>query len=267
MTMYLLSSTAIINALIAQHQAGHEVKVLLNQTFTGGAGSNSQVFSQLQGAGVDVRWAPSSFTLTHEKCVVIDTSTAWIMTMNAAQSSPTANREYLAVDTRPADVAEAEAIFQGDWANTTPSTNGPLAVSPVNSRARVVALLDSSHTSVAIEAEELSDYMVVNSLVNARMMRSVSVKIVLSDITPTPAQTMAVMQLKTAGAQLVTTHTPYIHAKSAVVDGTQAFVGSENFTTGSYQYNRELGVFFNDATEIQKIITATNTDFSNGTPL
>src|SRR5207244_548991 len=118
------------NALIAQKNAGRDVKVLLNQNFPVG-GSNQTVFTQLQNAGVAVKWAPATFNLTHEKCVVVDGHTAWIMTMNATASSPTANREYLAVDTVPADVQEAEDIFEADYAGTTANTSGLLVAAPV----------------------------------------------------------------------------------------------------------------------------------------
>ena len=77
-----------------------------------------------QAAGVEVVWAPSRFTYTHEKAVIIDGTSAWIMTMNVTFSSPTANREYLALDTDPDDVAEAEAIFQADFANAGRQPDG-----------------------------------------------------------------------------------------------------------------------------------------------
>jgi phosphatidylserine/phosphatidylglycerophosphate/cardiolipin synthase-like enzyme len=266
MTMYLLSNNSIISALIAQHQAGHEVQVLLNQTFPNGAGSNSSVFAQLQSAGVQVRWAPSTFTLTHEKCVIIDGTTAWIMTMNATGSSPTDNREYLAVDTKPAEVAEAEAIFQADWANTSLTPSGTLIVAPTNAGARIPALIDQANTYVDMEGEELSDTGTVMSLVAAKN-RGATVHIVLADTTPTTAQMMAITQLKTAGVNLVTLHSPYIHAKAIVVDGKNGYVGSENFTAGSLYHNRELGVFVTDTTQLMKIKTTTDTDFSNGTAL
>src|ERR1700729_2736889 len=62
MTMYLLSSDAVIDALIAQKKAGLDVRVVLNQNFPDSSSSNASVFTQLQNAGVGVVWAPSSFT-------------------------------------------------------------------------------------------------------------------------------------------------------------------------------------------------------------
>jgi phosphatidylserine/phosphatidylglycerophosphate/cardiolipin synthase-like enzyme len=266
MTMYLLSSSDVIDALIYAKQAGRDVKVILNQSFPSGGGSNATVYSQLQSAGIAVHWAPSTFTLTHEKCVIVDGHTAWIMTMNATTSAPTGNREYLAVDTDPADVAEAEAIFQADYAGTAITPTGKLVVSPVNSRDRLVALINGAHSTIDLEAEELSDYQIVAALANARG-RGVTVKIVLSDETPSSAQSTAVTQLKNAGVQLRSLSTPTIHAKSIVADGVLAYVGSANFTTASLMYNRELGVIFSDAAEVQKVLTTTRGDFNSGTPL
>ncbi|GAC1500966.1 MAG: hypothetical protein NVS1B2_25850 [Vulcanimicrobiaceae bacterium] len=45
-----------------------------------------------------------------------------------------------------------------------------------------------------------------------------------------------------AGVPIVSLDSPYIHAKAIVADGLRAYVGSANFTTGSLQYNRELGL-------------------------
>jgi hypothetical protein len=266
MTMYILSSSTIINALIAQQNAGHDVKVVLNQGFPAGAGSNQAVFTQLQTAGVQVHWAPSGFTLTHQKTVILDGTSAWIMTMNAAASS-SQNREYLAIDREPADVATAEALFAADYAGTTWTPSGNLVVSPVNSRASLVSFIRSANTTIDMEAEELSDTSIVAALAN-EADSGVRVQIVLCDNPPSAAQASAVAQLKThPNVHLVTVANPYIHAKSLVVDGTVAYVGSENFTAASLLYNRELGLLVSALAEVQKVLTTTRADFARGTAL
>jgi phosphatidylserine/phosphatidylglycerophosphate/cardiolipin synthase-like enzyme len=265
MTMYLLSSNVVINDLIAAKNLGREVKVLLNQNFAGSTVNNDAVFTQLQTAGVNVKWAPSSFNLTHEKCIILDKSIAWIMTMNAASTPPTSNREYLAVDTVPADVAEAEAIFQTDF-GTSSTITGSLVLSPTNSRTKLLALITAATSTIDIEAEEFSDTAITSALVTARG-RHVRVRLVLADNAPTSAQSTSVSQLKAAGASLVSLHFPYVHAKSMVIDGQRAYVGSENFTSNSLSNNRELGVVVTAAAEVAKVLTTTTTDFTNGTAL
>jgi phosphatidylserine/phosphatidylglycerophosphate/cardiolipin synthase-like enzyme len=264
MTMYLLSNNGVVNALISQHQAGHDVKVLLNQNFPSNGGSNSSVYSQLQGAGVPVQWAPSAFTYTHEKCVIVDGATAWIMTMNATGSSPSANREYLAVDTNAADVAEAEAIFEADYGNKSYTPSGPLAVAPQNARDKILAVAQSAKATLDVEGEEFSDTPVANA-VAAAAKRGVKVRVVVANTTPTSSQTTAIGTVKSAGGKVVATANPYIHAKAMVADGALMYVGSANFSGGSLGYNRELGVILAEPSEIAKVEAAIGTDFGNGT--
>jgi phosphatidylserine/phosphatidylglycerophosphate/cardiolipin synthase-like enzyme len=264
MTMYLLDDKRFITALIAQHNAGREVKVVLNQMFQSG-GTNQSSYTQLQAAGVPVAWAPSTFTLTHEKCVLIDGSQAWIMTMNLEYSSPS-NREYLAIDTQAADIKEAEAIFEADFTGAPITPTGNLLVAPVNARSRLATLIEAAKTSVDVEAEELSDTTIVNALITAQKAGA-TVRIVLADNTPTPSQSNAVAQLKGAGIKLVSVSSPYIHAKAVAVDGQSAYVGSENFTTSSLQYNRELGLITTTAANVSSIQATIAKDFGIGTAL
>ena len=61
---------------------------------------------------------------------------------------------------------------------------------------------------------------------------------------------------------------PYIHAKTILVDCatgtcTSGFVGSENMTTGSLEYNREIGIVLTDPTQLGVVSAALATDFSN----
>jgi phosphatidylserine/phosphatidylglycerophosphate/cardiolipin synthase-like enzyme len=265
MTMYMLSDDATINALTSQKYAGREVEVVLNENLP--SGSNETAYSKLQSAGVDVRWSSSEFTYTHEKCVILDAKEAWIMTMNADYSAPRYNREYLAIDDLPGDVAEAEAVFEGDFAGSPPSSvSGPLLVAPINAHAQLVSLAASAHATIDIEAEELSDDAFVSALTTAAAA-GVAVRVVLSDMSRDSAQNSALSKLKGAGVQVVQLSSPYVHAKSMVVDGVTAYVGSENFSYGSLEDNRELGVVFAIPSEVAKVVAATSQDFAAGTPL
>ena len=266
MTMYMLTSTDVINALLARKKAGLDVRVVLNQTFPQG-GSNQTVYTQLQQGGVAVHWAPASFSLTHEKCFIVDGQSAWIMTMNAGATTADTNREYLAIDTDPSDVAEAETLFQGDYAGTPPaSVTGALVVAPLNASASLLTLVQSAVSTLDLEMEELSDYRFADAL-KAALGRGVKVRVVLPDNALTAAGQQAVATVKAAGGKLVEVHTPYVHAKAIVVDGKVAFVGSENLTLSSLKYNRELGVVFDTASEVKKVSTTIAADFATGVAL
>lgn len=266
MTMYLLTDSDVINALIAQRQAGHDVKVVLNQQFPSGQGnSNANAFAKLQAADANmVVYAPSGFTYTHEKCAIVDGTTAWIMTMNATFSSPTSNREFLAVDTDSDDVKEADAIFQADFANQSITPDGKLLVAPTNDKGRIRALIGTAASTLDLEVEELSDSDVTSDLA-AAADRGVKIRIVLADSSPSSSQSNAVSTLKSHGASIVTTSTPYIHAKAIVVDGVSMYVGSANLTQNSMSYNRELALVTTSSDAISAVENAVDTDFGNGT--
>ena len=59
----------------------------------------------------------------------------------------------------------------------------------------------------------------------------------------------------------------YIHAKLVLADGARAFVGSQNFSTASLEYNRELGVVTTQAAVIAPLEATFNGDFAGARAL
>lgn len=264
MTMYLLTSPDVIDALVRAHGRGLDVRVVLNRDFPTGGTTNDDAFNMLAAAGIGVHWAPSRYALTHEKCVVIDGREAWIMTMNTTVSSPTTNREYLAVDREPVDVADANAIFEADYAGTDfPTYAGPLLLAPVNAEARLYGLISHATTSIDVECEVVSDRNIVNALVGAAG-RGVTIRVLVDGGSTNPTQTTALTSLMASGVAVRELSTPDIHAKAIVVDGTLAYVGSINLTQPSIDLNRELGLITDDPDAVHTIATTIDQDFARG---
>ncbi len=265
--MYILTDTGVINALVAQKKAGHDVQVLLNKTFPSGGNANYSAYGTLHNAGIDVRYAPAVYTYSHEKVVLIDGTDAWIMTMNTADSAPSTNREYLAIDKDTDDYAEAEAVFQADYGNTAIQPQGKLLVAPATARDRIAALIDGAQKSLDIEGEELSDDD-LTARIAKRADAKVPVRIVLNgDQAPTAAQAQSIATLKQHGVQLKTLKTPDMHAKAIIADGASLYVGSANFTYYSLNQNREVALITNAASEVAKVATVIGQDFGAGTAL
>jgi cardiolipin synthase A/B len=286
MEMYLLSNSKYIDALIALHSAGKDVKVVLNQTFPSGTSSsntNASSYSQLMGAGVDVHWAPTTTgfdSYTHEKAVIIDPaggsdSQVWVMTMNLDTDAPKYNREFLAQDTNAPDIAEAEAIFEADYASTDITPTGSLVVAPSpqnNAVSVLLSLINGATKTIDLEAEEFDDsgsqteVKVFNALV-AKAKAGVAVHLVLED-SDESEQTTAVTALQAAGGVVVGYSCSGsgldIHAKALVADGASAYVGSENFSGGSLGYNRELGVYFTEPSAVATVYSTIQKDFAAG---
>lgn len=271
MTMYLLSNDDVIDALIALKQAGKDVKVVLNQSFPPNGGDNTPAFDALKAKGVAVKWAPSAYTFTHAKTIVIDASKVLIMTMNLTYSSAKTNREYIATDTDPDDVADVEALFQADFANQAVKVASKLVVSPssansVEPREHLKQLIDSARTSLDVEVQTLSDVTVVDAIVRAHQA-GVAVRVVISgQANETPAQAEAMAKLEESGVQVRSLKSPDPHAKVIVVDEEVAFVGSQNMTSTALTQNREVGVITDAAGEVAKIRQVIAEDFAKATP-
>ncbi|HEX3865867.1 MAG TPA: phospholipase D-like domain-containing protein [Gemmatimonadaceae bacterium] len=276
MTMYELDHEGVITALTSRYKAGVDVKVILDGSTTTRS-FNMSAYTTLMGAGIPTVWSSSSFTYTHEKTVMIDGSVAWIMTMNANTSSPEDNREYLAIDSAVADVSEATAIFQADFAMQAITPSGALVVANNNARPDLYALLNEATSTLDVEVEELSDTDedgIVDGIV-AAAKRGVTVHVVVGNAGPDATSDN---DIATAGGKVVMTGptsddgtptNPYIHAKAILIDCSattckKGFVGSENFSAGSLGYNRELGLIFTDATQLAKVKTAIDTDYAAG---
>ena len=233
MTMYAISDDDIINALAARAKASVKVQAVLDgSTGTSTQGGvdnksfNMDAFTKLTAAGVSIVWSSTAFTFTHEKSIIIDGTSAWIMTMNATTSAPTGNREYLALDTDPADIAEATAIFNADHALQAITPSGSLVVANSNARSELVALIDTATTTLDIEGEEFSDLNRTASCKPWRALRTEVSRRTSSSPTTIPTRPR-IQRVKMAGAKVVVTgptssdgtmSNPYIHAKAIVVD-------------------------------------------------
>jgi phosphatidylserine/phosphatidylglycerophosphate/cardiolipin synthase-like enzyme len=153
----------------------------------GGGTSPPKTLDTLAAAGIKTQFTDPSFPLTHEKAMIIDESTAFVMTSNFSRSalggssgsSGYRNREYGIIDTNTQDVQSIESIFLADWNRSTAQFNDPnLVVSPINSRNDMTTLISSAHRLLLIEAEEMNDNAIEQALVNAAQ-HSVQVEVIL----------------------------------------------------------------------------------------
>lgn len=272
MTMYLLTNEDVIDALGELKQAGKDVRVVLNKTFPPKGGDNAAAYDALTTRGVPVQWAPSAYTFTHAKTIVIDSEKVVIMTMNLTYSSASTNREYIATDTDPQDVADAEKLFDADYNNKAVSLASKLVVSPrgtntLDAREHLTALINSATTSLDVEAQSLSDEGIVDAIIAAHQSK-VAVRVVIDgDTSDSAAQLQTIAKLKQSGVPLRSLKSPDMHAKAIVVDEAKTFVGSQNMTGTALFQNREVGVMTDAKAEASKVRSVIAADFAKGTTL
>ncbi|GCE11767.1 phospholipase D-like domain-containing protein [Tengunoibacter tsumagoiensis] len=269
--IYLLTERNIINALEDAAHAGIDVRVMLEaHPYGSGSISPKETLDKLKATGVKAQSASTLFSLTHEKGMIIDGQAAYIMTCNftlsaLGGSSSTTNREYGIIDTNQPDIQAMSSIFTADWNRTNAQFNDAnLVVSPENSRTDFVALINSAHQSLAVEAEEMQDTEVEQALINAAR-RGIQVQVILpgADSSGNDSNSTGIATLKQGNVQVKEDPHLYMHAKLIVVDGKEAFVGSENISTASLNRNREVGLLVADATVLTTLQQTFGQDWSD----
>jgi phosphatidylserine/phosphatidylglycerophosphate/cardiolipin synthase-like enzyme len=271
-------SAQIVQALADRAKAGVKVQVILEaRPYIPPSGAdcappkenpNLDAIRVLQAGGVEVQYGSPRFRFTHEKSMVIDGATAYIMTMNLTNSAFNSNRDFAVVDRNPADVAEVARIFQADWqAKPYTPKNPNLVVSPDNSRAKLLKLIDSATKSLIIETEFLSDPEMASHL-KARVQAGVDITVMLSyqeknPCMPGDINADATKLMHEIGVtKFVLSQKVRMHAKIMVADGARAYVGSENLTANSLDNNREVGILIQDPAIVAQLSQIALKDYS-----
>lgn len=258
--MYHLTDRTVIDALIAKAQdKSVDVRVILDgKSLNGGY---KKAYEALVSGGVSVRGSSPAFSITHTKTLVVDGNTAFITTINLTNTARN-TRDYGIVTDDFNIISEMEAVFEGDWTNSsnqgffTPNLSDPhLAWSPNNSLGKLLQLIDSAENSIDAEVENLGSRDIAEAFKRA-VARGVKVRMIvpecgfgdvffnypfLKDLAAGGVQTR-VMPYGGSFTQ------PFLHGKLMVVDGRKIYLGSINYSFNSTTKARELGVIFADQT-------------------
>lgn len=264
-SMYELSDPSVEHDLVAKAHAGVVVRVLLNSDYDGRY-ENTAAANVLRAGSVHVAWAPAG-TIFHAKYVVIDNRVAYIGTGNLVAYDYSSTRDFWVQDSHPSDVAAIASTFNADFANRdeAPIPSRGLIWSP-GSTGALVSLIDSATSSLLVENEEM-DSAAIEQALSSDVTRGVDVKVVM---TYSSEWSSALNALARSGVHVSLLHSSqvYIHAKVICADCSASagtvFVGSENFSTSSLSYNRELGVVTTSLNAIHAVITAVDSDYATG---
>jgi len=260
--VYLLSDKQIINALEHAESRGVDVKVMMEEHPVGSSSLNKKTQQELSTDGITTEWSDPSFTLTHEKSITIDDSETFILSQNLTASAFSKNREYDVLDTNPTDVTEVRSIFIDDWERESfsPPTDTNLIESPDNSRAALTTLVNNATTSIDAETEDIDDNQLIQDL--SEKAKTIPVRLIVPTLSQLSSNQTALQKLTTAGVQVRTISSPYMHAKMILADDDKAYIGSINFSTQSMDDNRELGIILTQQNDLQILQDTFETDWS-----
>jgi cardiolipin synthase len=264
--VYLLSDKPVIKALEDAKSRGVDVRVMMEEHPVGGSSLNNKTKLALDAKGVTTEWSNPTFALTHEKSITIDGSETFVLSQNLTASAFSKNREYDILDTNPPDVTEVRTIFIDDWERKSfaPPQNSNLIESPDNSRAALTTLINGATSSIDAETEDINDSQLVQDL--SEKAKTIKVRLIVPTISQLESNKTALQELTSAGVQVRTISSPYMHAKMILSDDNKAYIGSINFSTQSIDENRELGIIFIQADDLQTLNTTFETDWARATP-
>ena len=270
LTIYELDDPEVDAALVSAHDRGVKVRVLYNyySFISQGRNPNESAVNSLNSAGIESKPASSSFLDTHQKTFVIDSSEAIIMTFNLQPNYFQGTRDFGIITTNPAEVAEIQRVFEADW-NYQPATvtQPTLVWSPVNSRQKILGVINDATKTLMVYNEEIQDEACIQALISAAS-RGVAVRFISAQLTQDGRDANAPGRetLNSGGVDARAGTFLYIHAKMILADyGTSdqvAFVGSENLSDASLDKNRELGILVEDKAILDRLNTVFEQDWA-----
>lgn len=264
--MYLITDEEVFAELESAATRGVRIRVILEQSPYGMVGSQGDAYGRLAEAGIQVKWSDPAFTYGHAKYLVIDRQIALITNQNFTASGFESNREFGAITTHESDVEHAQSIFDADWdGRSTEDLGGPLVVSPENARERVLGLIDSAQDTVQLYAEVIRDEDVIRALA-AASARGVSVQVLLNE-TDDPEVVGLLLPLQDAGVEIRILETLYVHAKTLIVDGERALIGSINYSYTSLDLNREVGIIVDKLPLLDRVNAVWDRDWLRAVPV
>ncbi len=110
--MFVFSDPALLQAVIAAHQRGVDVRVMLNPARRNGEEENADSRKTLTDAGINVIDSNPDFDLTHEKSMVIDDAIAFVQSLNWETENLTETRDYAVVTTHKHEVDEVDGVLR-----------------------------------------------------------------------------------------------------------------------------------------------------------
>ena len=270
-TIYELDDPQVVDALAAAQKRGVSVRVLYNNaSFASMNQTNPNFYAvyNLTPAGVALKPASPVFTVTHQKTLTADGKKSLIMTFNLGASYFGTTRDFGILTTNMTEIKEITDVFDTDWNYQKISPSVPTLVwSPVNSRAKILSVINGSAKTLDVYNEEITDQQCTDALL-AAAKRGVAVRVIAADLQGDDGKNTNAQALKTlnaGGVQAKTITSLYIHAKMALADynttGQIVYLGSENFSNVSLDQNRELGILVTEKPILDRLESVFSQDW------
>ncbi len=256
---YIFTERDMRDAIIRAHSRGVEVKVLLENNPYKAPYLNDSHYNDLDSAGVNVAWSdPLNYSLNHAKMLIID-DTVYVSTGNFSYSLFKHNRDFL-IKIHDSEFLEIlEALFLWDfWHKNIGIYHENLVLSPDYSRSKLTNLVRWAQKSIDFYFPYLADEDFQNVLFE---LAASGIKIRWIVDTTFYKENPELIELYISNwINLRKINSWKLHAKSIMVDDRIAYVGSINFSTYSFDENREIGVILQEQNVVTTLLEVFNSD-------
>jgi len=242
-TMYGLTDHDILKALIAAKHRGVTISILLESHPYKASDENTYAIQQLRKNHITIYTTPNTFHFVHQKTLILDKQTAYILTGNLTYHGLKKQRNFIYITHNPVIIDTLYGLFICDTQARIPcpTPDDDSVISPMNSSSKLYKLIASSHHQVEIYAQELSDWNIAHELVEQHRQQHVRIRILLAKHHST-YQMAVIHYLLSHGIQVNWLIKPYQHAKAMIIDQNTALIGSMNLSKNAIHHNREYMV-------------------------
>jgi cardiolipin synthase len=268
--MFIFTDPTLLDAVIAAHRRGVNVRVMLNPKRRSGVSENDESRSKLEAAGIEVRDSNPAFDLTHEKSMVVDDKTAFVKSLNWQTKNLTGTRDYAVITRHAHEVEEIINGFEADW-NRQDFASKHLIWCRGNGRERITQFINQAKHSLWLQNERYQDQMMIECLVRAKE-RGVKIHVMAR-----PAHTLkkdkliegvgGLRILRDVGVKIRKLKKLKLHAKMLLADGERAIIGSINLAPGSFDSRRELAIEVDDKHIVDRLHEIVKRDWKNAHPM
>jgi phosphatidylserine/phosphatidylglycerophosphate/cardiolipin synthase-like enzyme len=271
--MFLFSDPHILEAVTRAHRRGVNVRIMLNPERRDGEKENDETRKKLRNAGIEVMDSNPAFELTHEKSMIVDDKSAWIMSLNWATKNLNETRDYAVVTSHAHEVKEIIECFEADWARRPfdPGEHSHMIWCVGNARQRIAEFIDDAQHTLWVQNERYQDPLIIEHFVRASR-RGVKVHIMARPPHTLKQQKLAegvagLRILDDVGVKVHKVHHLKLHAKLLFADGARAIVGSINLAPGSFDSRRELAIEVWEQEVVDRIHKLVRHDWENSRPM
>ena len=268
--MFIFTDPTLMDAVIAAHRRGVNVRIMLNPKRRSGVSENDESRSKLEAAGIEVRDSNPAFDLTHEKSMVVDDKTAFVKSLNWQTKNLTGTRDYAIITKHAHEVEEIINGFEADW-NRKDFASKHLIWCRGNGRERITQFINQAKHSLWLQNERYQDQMMIECLVRAKE-RGVKIHVMAR-----PAHTLkkdkliegvgGLRILRDVGVKIRKLKSLKLHAKMLLADGERAIIGSINLAPGSFDSRRELAIEVDDKHIVDRLHEIVKRDWKNAHPM